>query len=222
MTPPESTAKPTPGRPMALSFLTEANIPGVRGLAPGPAAGVETRGEPISRILSRGLPPLDDHSSAAPVARAVKLPTRAPGPARVRPLFGIAPGGACHTVPVARSVVGSYPTVSPLPCKQGSLFSVALSLGLPPPGVTRHPCFMESGLSSGHLRTPRSSSPPRKVRGKARFTQRQSVRAPLVRFRSGSACQTPAQIDPALRLDAGTGRVPRRFRRASACAPKDP
>ena len=31
----------------------------------------------------------------------------------------------------------------------GSLFSVALSLGLPPPGVTRHPSFMESGLSSG-------------------------------------------------------------------------
>lgn len=30
----------------------------------------------------------------------------------------------------------------------GRLFSVALSLGLPPPGVTRHPCFMESGLSS--------------------------------------------------------------------------
>jgi len=37
------------------------------------------------------------------------------GPFRTRPLFGIAPGGACHTVPVARSVVGSYPTVSPSP-----------------------------------------------------------------------------------------------------------
>ena len=86
------------------------------------------RGWPVSRILSRRSPPLDDHSSAASVTRAVKLPTRAPGvtrpcggipdlaidgPARVRPLFGIAPGGACHTVPVARSVVGSYPTVSP-------------------------------------------------------------------------------------------------------------
>ncbi len=30
----------------------------------------------------------------------------------------------------------------------GGLFSVALSLGLPRPGVTRHPCLMESGLSS--------------------------------------------------------------------------
>ena len=94
------------------------------------------RGWPVSRILSR-VPvlrrvPLDDHSSAAPVTRAVKLPTRASGlkrpcgglcpalrpwdrPFHVRPLFGIAPGGACHTVPVARSVVGSYPTVSPSP-----------------------------------------------------------------------------------------------------------
>ncbi len=31
------------------------------------------------------------------------------------PLFGLAPGGACHAVPVARSAVGSYPTLSPLP-----------------------------------------------------------------------------------------------------------
>ena len=112
---------------------------------------------------------MDDHSSATLVTKWVKLPTRASGlkvpaavfrlapkPARARPLFGIAPGGACHTVPVARSVVGSYPTVSPSPCPsiskpsslQGSLFSVALSLGLPRPGITRHPIFMEPGLSS--------------------------------------------------------------------------
>ena len=35
---------------------------------------------------------------------------------------------------------------------RGSLFSVALSLGLPPPGVTRHPCQRESGLSSERCR----------------------------------------------------------------------
>ena len=127
-------------------------------------------GWPISRVLSKGFPPMDDHSSAALVTKAVKLPTRTSGlkipaavfrsrpePARARPLFGIAPGGACHTVPVARSVVGSYPTVSPSPWlvswanpqHHGSLFSVALSLGLPRPGITRHPYFMEPGLSSG-------------------------------------------------------------------------
>ena len=37
-----------------------------------------------------------------------------------KPLFGIAPGGACHAVPVARSAVGFYPTVSPLPVEVSS------------------------------------------------------------------------------------------------------
>ncbi len=37
------------------------------------------RGGPVSRILSKRLPSLDDHSSAAPVTGAVKLPTRTPG-----------------------------------------------------------------------------------------------------------------------------------------------
>jgi len=32
-----------------------------------------------------------------------------------RPLFGIAPGGACHAGAVASPPVGSYPTFSPLP-----------------------------------------------------------------------------------------------------------
>lgn len=34
--------------------------------------------------------------------------------AHARSLFGIAPGGACRAVPVAKDAVGSYPTVSPL------------------------------------------------------------------------------------------------------------
>ncbi|CBI76688.1 protein of unknown function [Bartonella clarridgeiae 73] len=44
--------------------------------------------------------------------------------------------------------MGSYPTLSPLPIKIGGLLSVALSLGSPPPGVTRHRFSMEPGLSS--------------------------------------------------------------------------
>ena len=32
--------------------------------------------------------------------------------------------------------------------RDGGLFSVALSVGLPRPGVTRHRCLWESGLSS--------------------------------------------------------------------------
>src|SRR6202030_977333 len=62
------------------------------------------------------------------------------------PLFGFAPGGACHAAHVAMRAVRSYRTVSPLPC--GGLFSVALSLGLPPPEVIRHRVSVEPGLSS--------------------------------------------------------------------------
>jgi hypothetical protein len=62
------------------------------------------------------------------------------------PLFGFAPGGACHAAHVAMRAVRSYRTVSPLPC--GGLFSVALSLGLPPPDVIRHRVSVEPGLSS--------------------------------------------------------------------------
>ena len=84
------------------------------------------------------------------------LGLKRPRPRRAtRFLLGFASGGACHTSDVTTTVVGSYPTVSPFPIgiqaglnAQGSLFSVALSLGLPRAGVTRRLCFMKSGLSS--------------------------------------------------------------------------
>jgi len=71
----------------------------------------------------------------------------------VPPLFGLAPGGVCRAARVAAGAVRSYRTVSPLPAAEslpgaGGLFSVALSLGSPPPGVTRHRASMEPGLSS--------------------------------------------------------------------------
>ena len=84
--------------------------------------GRNMRGGPVSRILSKGLPPLDGHSSKATVARGplaanpnllgTKHPRRQ---ASTRFLFGIAPGRACRATPVASGAVGSYPTVSPLP-----------------------------------------------------------------------------------------------------------
>ncbi len=67
-------------------------------------------------------------------------------------LFGLAPDGVCHAVPVAGSAVRSYRTFSPLPSKDGGLFSVALSLGSPPPAVNRHRDIMEPGLSSTRYR----------------------------------------------------------------------
>ncbi len=74
-----------------------------------------------------------------------------------RPLFGLAPGGVCHADPVASAPVRSYRTLSPLPVPE-SHRRFALCGTFPcapegtPAGVTRHPCFVEPGLSS-HFRT---------------------------------------------------------------------
>ena len=67
-------------------------------------------------------------------------------------LSGLAPGGVYHARSVASSAVRSYRTFSPLPCIAGGLFSVALSLELPPPDVIRHPDPVEPGLSSAAKR----------------------------------------------------------------------
>ena len=48
---------------------------------------------------------------------------------------------------------GLLPHPFTLTRKTGGLLSVALSVGLPRPGVTRHRCFEESGLSSSILAT---------------------------------------------------------------------
>ena len=65
-------------------------------------------------------------------------------------LFDLAPGGVCRAATVTRSAVRFYRTVSTLPRRsKGGLFSVALSLGSPPPGIIRHRSSLEPGLSSG-------------------------------------------------------------------------
>ncbi len=47
-----------------------------------------------------------------------------PDQPRARPLFGIAPGGACRAGSVASPAVGSYPTVSPLPLRTREVSSL--------------------------------------------------------------------------------------------------
>jgi len=64
------------------------------------------------------------------------------------PLLGLAPDGVYHATNVTIDAVCSYHTLSPLPLKKGGFLSAALSLGLPPPGVTRHRVTVEPGLSS--------------------------------------------------------------------------
>jgi len=71
----------------------------------------------------------DDHSSkgavtntplaANPNLLGQKQPRQFPG---TRFLFGIAPGGACHTQSVTNLAVGSYSTFSPLPTLRQAVF----------------------------------------------------------------------------------------------------
>jgi hypothetical protein len=63
-------------------------------------------------------------------------------------LFGFAPDGVYPATPVTGRAVRSYRTLSPLPCMQGGLLSVALSLELPRPDVIRRRASVEPGLSS--------------------------------------------------------------------------
>ena len=109
-------------------------------------------------MAGRSLPRRDGHSSGTHIAARLEQPTRTTGPGnrpllpcgRASSLFGFAPGGACHAVPVAGSAVRSYRTFSPLPAAEaaGGSISVALSLGSPPPDVIRHRVSVEPGLSS--------------------------------------------------------------------------
>jgi hypothetical protein len=127
----------------------------------------------VSRVLyGRALARRGSHSSGTDVATRLLQPTRTTDPETdcrflrtgAPSLFGLAPGGVYRAVSIAADAVGSYPTLSPLPrhpCRcvslkaseqrygrRGGLLSVALSLGSPPPGVTRHRLSMEPGLSS--------------------------------------------------------------------------
>ena len=103
-------------------------------------------------------------------------------------LFGFAPGGVYLAASVAGRAVGSYPTLSPLPRKRGGLLSVALSLGLPPPAVSRHRVSMEPGLSSpAAFRLSR-------VRPPGRLTVR------IKGFGAKNATANDDQLDPICRL----------------------
>ena len=141
----------------------------------GRPVGREGARRPVSRVLSAWSPgqaggcTRDDHSSGTRVTVRLSRPTRAAGrecpcvqrssPRLVRgitptppPLFGLAPGGVYPAAAVTGGAVRSYRTVSPLPAWRchpaGGLFSVALSLGSPPPAVSRHRIPVEPGLSS--------------------------------------------------------------------------
>lgn len=79
-------------------------------------------------MAGRSLSRRDGHSSGTRIAARLEQPTRTTGPGKgpsplartASSLFGFAPGGACHAVPVAGSAVRSYRTFSPLPASRGT------------------------------------------------------------------------------------------------------
>ena len=100
----------------------------------------ELRGWPVSRILSKAhlaMELLDDHSSAAPVARAVKLPTRASG--LKRPC-----GSFCQRqtfpreAPIRHCSGWGLPYRSGCPVR-GGLLPHRFTIALDPPGRTPAP-----------------------------------------------------------------------------------
>ena len=105
------------------------------------------------------LPPRDGHSSWTPVAERLALPTRMAGPKTDlepkpprHPYSVLLPVGFTMPVPLPGPRWALTPPFHPYPAggdaDPGGLLSAALSLGSPPPGVTRHRVSVEPGLSS--------------------------------------------------------------------------
>ena len=161
-------------------------------------AAEETARRPVSRVLSPPCgvgrpflwgPPRGAPHATNPGDRAempLRHPSRlAPGRTRRPPLFGLAPGGVCPAAPVARGAVRSYRPVSPLPAGNwgpcaGGLFSVALSLGSPPPAVSRHRIPVEPGLSSSNAVRP---TPPAVVQPSGKSSDARGCRQRQVPIR---------------------------------------
>ena len=110
----------------------------------------------------------DGHSSGTSVAERLVRPTRAAArkpacrlkPAR-RPYLVLLPVG--FTVPFQLPGTRCALTAPFHPCRwtlrrTGGLLSVALSLGSPPPGVTRHRVSVEPGLSSPRTKNIREAA----------------------------------------------------------------
>ena len=124
--------------------------------------------QPISRVLSRTVihlrPASPQDFSSLPESNASNV---------IRFLFGLAPSGVYHAIPVTRNAVRSYRTISPLPHHSpiassykikseamseqcGGIFSAALSVGSRPPGVTWHSALWSPDFPLPHHATPRN------------------------------------------------------------------
>ncbi len=185
----------------------------------------EMRGWPVSRILSGPGEPGPGWPFLSP-RRCRRGPAANPGLGRKHALGRIAPaarGPYSALLPVGLAVpvrlpVPRWALTPPFhPCRRarrcgGGLFSVALSLGFPRPGVTRHRCFLESGLSS---------SPGRPGTAAIRPSARRSAKHLARAGQASAAGQCAASPARSARSSATTGpEVPgrKRSRKAASAA----
>jgi hypothetical protein len=152
---------------------------------------------------------------AAPATNPGGPARNTPAPKSAPPLFGLAPGGVCHAAAVTGRAVRSYRTLSPLPVLSpaiGGLLSVALSLGLGRTrrraGVTRHPRFVEPGLSSIPVRIARLPGP---------LADHSISRS---RSRSNRSSNSRAPISPSISPSMRRGRQ-RRWKARTAARPSE-
>ena len=171
------------------------------------------RGRPVSRILSKGLPPMDDHSSGRPVAKAPQAanPDRGGEAPRMRSLFGIAPGGACHATPVAGGAVGSYPTVSPLLRQAERFVFCGAFRRIAPPG--RYPAPLLQGVRT-FLEPPLPKTPwPAVIQPSAPRGPKRSASSGQARASAAAMAQSVGSSGP---LAAGRNRKRRVERRRAS------
>ena len=99
----------------------------------------------------------DDHSSGTRVAPGLKQPTRElwAGQPQALPYLALLRVGFSKPAMSPLPLVSSYLTFSPLPWTyHGGLVSVALSLGLPPLGITQHPALWSSDFPPAACQQP--------------------------------------------------------------------
>ena len=173
---------------------------------------------PVSRVLSVDVRPRDGHSSGTPVAGRLARPTRAAGPETNletvlrppprRPYLVLLPEGFAMPPPLpgARCALTApfHPCSPALRPGASGLLSVALSLGSPPPGVTRLRASVEPGLSSA-ARPRRRRRPsgrlarPDYARIRARSRSPFQPRSAASALTRSSTASVPASIAPSTR-----------------------
>ena len=128
---------------------------------PSPCEERDAAAIPLDRPLPTG-----SRDQPGSLGAATLLPARIPKDvASAGPLFGLAPGGACHAAPVASGPVRSYRTLSPLPSPRrrrsalcGAIPGVAPGGRYPPPCRRGARTFLELSPATARPSDPARNS----------------------------------------------------------------